>query len=163
MLLGLCDASPVDVTLSDHVEITRVVSVMFSARVNFVAWRMAALKDRFHSCSRRRAGEYQLAREPAVRDVFCRGRFSRMCGRTLEEGRSGEVDPKADSGLFPHAIRGDGIPALTGRTLGAALGLADKPSDDHYNSLELAATASSFQSRPTPGVSGMCSIPPAIL
>jgi hypothetical protein len=32
----------------------------FSARVNFVAWRMAALKDRFHSCSRRRAGEYQL-------------------------------------------------------------------------------------------------------
>jgi hypothetical protein len=59
--------------------------MMFSARVNFVAWRMAALKDRFHSCSRRRAGEYQLVREPAVRDVFCRGRFSRMSGLALRK------------------------------------------------------------------------------
>ncbi len=30
-----------------HQRATRVASMMFSARVNFVAWRMAALKDRF--------------------------------------------------------------------------------------------------------------------
>jgi hypothetical protein len=54
---------------------TRVASMMFSARVNFVAWRMAALKDRFHSCSRR-AGEYQLmAREPTYGQV--RSRYKR--------------------------------------------------------------------------------------
>ncbi len=33
----------------------------------------------------------------------------------------------------------------------------------HYISSEFATTASSFQARPTPGMSGMCSIPSAIL
>jgi hypothetical protein len=77
----------------ENAAISRVASMTFSARVNFVARRMAALKDYFHSCSQRRAGEYRfMARACGLRCLLSRTLFE--IERThSEEGRTGEVDP----------------------------------------------------------------------
>jgi len=64
--------------------------MMFSARVSFVAWRIAVQQDRFsflQSAARWRLSAYGA--NPQFATFFCRGRFSKMSGLTL--GKVGRV------------------------------------------------------------------------